>query len=487
MLSRRHLCVSGSAAALLAIPFLLWQFVSLSQLYDIPLPRLWESPSCPTIRPTVAVNTLAIPQRRHNVAIASTFDDHHNVYLSLVWTLQRVMDRSPSGGALQVYAPVPFKFGFQEIVDTLQLYRGEVRNPSALIDDINSNKGAEGIDIVVLGTCEVDLHNAWAKDLLAAWDARDAAHKFMLVCMVHNIQSASWQDSITDWAQRGAIRILPISEHVATAFRRSFLASADSPDAVIRSAGYEHIRIDVHIPIFDLPRAVNFKPSRTLSDAVIQGTFSLTRGDYIEFFAELKESLARNSKVWGYLPQTVDSAPYAVDTTLRDPPFRLFIIGSGELTVPQELKNIVSLHMGLNYTDFYALMHTMDICVPAFAPKDGYYDVQASSTIAMAVECNVPILVTERIKEAYIYINDDRPAVTRPAAMREVEALRALRTNDARYFLNRTGIARDSPTARAAEDMLDLGWARSEDDFRSFKQDIWDANDRVAERLLRDM
>jgi hypothetical protein len=105
----------------------------------------------------------------------------------------------------------------------------------------------------------------------------------------------------------------------------------------------------------------------------------------------------------------------------------------------------------------------------------------------LTVVAQVPLLVTERIKAAYTYVNDDRAVVTRPAAMREVEALRALRSGDASFFLHRTGIPLDSPTAQAAEGMMRLGWVRSDEEFQSFKQDIWKANERVVERILRDV
>ncbi|KAJ7707475.1 hypothetical protein B0H17DRAFT_918123 [Mycena rosella] len=400
------------------------------------------------------------------------------------------MARSLTGGTVEVYAPFPFGFEFQTIVETLQLYRGEVKSPDALIDAINSNMGDGGIDLVVLGTCEIDLRwGAWPEELLAAWDARDAAHKFKLACIVHNVKDEGWQSNIAEWARRGAIRILPISEHVGAAFKRSFLVSADSHDAAIRLAGYENIAIDVHVPVLDIPVAVDHgqRPSRVLSDAVIQGSFAADRRDYLEIFAELKESLLRDPKVWGYLPLAAEDGSYEVDTTLADPPFRLFLVGSGHLEIPRELKNMVLIRDGLNYSEFYALMSDMDICVPAFSGGTGYYEDQASSTFAMAVECNVPILVTERIKASYKYVDDNRAVVTRPAAMREVEALRALRSGDASYFLHRTGFSMDSPTARAAEDMMRLGWVRSEEDFLSFKEDIWRANDRVIERLLRDL
>ncbi|KAJ7476079.1 hypothetical protein FB451DRAFT_1034412 [Mycena latifolia] len=398
------------------------------------------------------------------------------------------MARGPTGGTVEVYAPFPFGFEFGTIVEALQLYRGEVQSPDSLIDAINSNMGDGGIDLVVLGTCEFDLRGGpWPEELLAAWDARDAAHKFKLVCIVHNVRDESWQRWIPEWARRGAIRILPISEHVADAFRRSFLVSADSPDASIRLAGYEHIPIDVHVPVLDIPVTVDHRPSRVLSDAVIQGTFAADRRDYMEMFAELKESLLRDPKIWGYLPLAAEDGAYEVDTSLADPPFRLFLVGSGYLEIPHELQNMVLIRAGLNYSDFYTLMSDMDICVPAFSGGNGYYEDQASSTFAMAVECNVPILVTERIKTSYKYVDDDRAVVTRPAAMREVEALRALRSGDASFFLHRTGIALDSPTAKAAEDMMRLGWVRSQEESQSFKQDLWRANDRVVERLLRDM
>ncbi|KAJ7031326.1 hypothetical protein C8F04DRAFT_960524 [Mycena alexandri] len=393
------------------------------------------------------------------------------------------MGQSESGGEVQVYAPLPFGFNFSTTVENLQLYHGNVENFEALIKDINTG----GIDLVVLGTCEFE--SPWREELLAAWDARDAAHKFKLVCIVHHVNDTPWQTIITPWAQRNAIRILPISEHVAAAFRRSFSIGADSPDTSVRVAGYEYIPVDVHVPVLDIPVAVDRRPTRILSDAVIQGSFYTDRRDYLEIFAELKESLARDPTVWGYLPLgTEDDASYVVDTTLPDPPFRLFLVGSGWLEIPRELENMVLIRAGLSYPDFYALMSSMDICVTAFESADnGYYEAQASSTFAMAVECNVPLLVTERIKTAYTYANDHRAVVTRPAAMREVEALRALRTQDASYFLHRTGIALDSPTARATEAMLRLGWVRSPEESRAFKEEIWRANDRVVERILRDL
>jgi hypothetical protein len=88
---------------------------------------------------------------------------------------------------------------------------------------------------------------------------------------------------------------------------------------------------------------------------------------------------------------------------------------------------------------------------------------------------------------SYKHVNDDRAVVIRPAAMREVDAVRALRTSDESHFLQRTGTPRDSPTGRAVQEMVRLGWVRSAEDFRGVKEDVWRKNERVVERLLGDM
>ena len=63
------------------------------------------------------------------------------------------------------------------------------------------------------------------------------------------------------------------------------------------------------------------------------------------------------------------------------------------------------------------------------------YEIRASSTVALATELDVPMLVTNRTRRTYEFIDDDRIVVTRPAAMSEVQALKALRTGDASSFL----------------------------------------------------
>lgn len=110
---------------------------------------------------------------------------------------------------------------------------------------------------------------------------------------------------------RDAIRLLPLSEQsvsslfgarnkthgcpgsVAAGFRHKFDVLSDSPDLSIRSAGYEYIPIDVHVPILDLPDLPVHASSRLLSNVVIQGTFSMDRRNYRQIFKDLIHSLSR--------------------------------------------------------------------------------------------------------------------------------------------------------------------------------------------------
>jgi hypothetical protein len=98
---------------------------------------------------TTQTQTSLLPPATYNVVVASTFPHHFDVYLALVWSFERVMK---GRGSLQVYAPSPFYYDFQTVVDDLGLYHGSVKNPQNLIHDIEST----AIDMIILGTCEVE-------------------------------------------------------------------------------------------------------------------------------------------------------------------------------------------------------------------------------------------------------------------------------------------------------------------------------------------
>lgn len=113
----------------------------------------------------------------------------------------------------------------------------------------------------------------------------------------------------------------------------------------------------------------------------------------------------------------------------------------------------------------------------------------------------VPILASHRMRERYGYIDDDRVTVTRPQALREVNALGALRRasintealedNNDRHGTNISASAgleyRSDKFDRDVEEMIDQGWYRNMEGFESFKLDLWEKNREAIRRVLHDL
>ncbi|EMD34839.1 hypothetical protein CERSUDRAFT_117047 [Gelatoporia subvermispora B] len=431
------------------------------------------------------------PLRRKNIAVASQFGYHFDVYMALVWSLETVLRRHGSGSdvRIRIFAQ-PFYYGFRDIVAKLDLFRGTYHPHEQFMEAITGETGDGAIDLIVIGTCEVDLPN-WHSDLLAAWDARDQDHKFKVACIVHNVPDRRWQVHISDWAQRDSLRLIAISEHVQRTFQLENDQHAESSDPAVYSAGYQHIQVDTHPPVLDIPDLPDKPLNRTLSKAVIQGTFQSLRRDYTGFFSDMITSLHEDPAAWGYQPLDGRES-FLPDPRSSDPAFQLYLVGSGWIDIPPELTYMVNIYRDLDYSEFYSVVADMDVVVPAFS-EFTYYTMQASSTVAMAVELDVPILATARFRQAHSYTDDDRAIVTRPAAMREVAALKALRTRDAESFLRSDPSGRgrtlgDIPPLRdAVQHMVDEGFVRKKDEVRAYKEGVWRRNREFAARLLTDM
>ena len=96
--------------------------------------------------------------RRNHIAVASQFGAHFDVHLALTKTLRDVLGNE---GHIDVFARTPLNFGFQEIVDSLDLFNHEIRHPDTLLEAVNSetfypDAPGQMIQMIVLGTCEVE-------------------------------------------------------------------------------------------------------------------------------------------------------------------------------------------------------------------------------------------------------------------------------------------------------------------------------------------
>lgn len=91
--------------------------------------------------------------------------------------------------------------------------------------------------------------------------------------------------------------------------------------------------------------------------------------------------------MWGYHP-SVDGSSFIEDLSVADP-FKLHLVGHGWIDIPNELKNVIVFHAELSYHDFYDVVASMDLCLPAFRSEDYYYNASASSTVVMCSQLNV--------------------------------------------------------------------------------------------------
>jgi hypothetical protein len=101
------------------------------------------------------------------------------------------------------------------------------------------------------------------------------------------------------------------------------------------------------------------------------------------------------------------------------------------------------------------------------------------------VRIQVPVLVNEWMRQTYTFLDDDRVIVTRPQALREIFAVKALRTGQWSPRPNVQEHLKD--VTMHAERMIEKGWIRSAEQFAEFKEGIWEQNAEVMRRILHDI
>lgn len=99
-----------------------------------------------------------IPPRRTHVAVASAFDMHFDVHLPVATTIREIMGDAVN---VQVFARLPFRFGFQAIVDSLHLYDGPIQSPDDFLEALTHgtpypDEPGQSFDLIILGTCEIE-------------------------------------------------------------------------------------------------------------------------------------------------------------------------------------------------------------------------------------------------------------------------------------------------------------------------------------------
>ena len=114
-------------------------------------PSIPAEPDLPT---TLSLNTSTSGSIvRQHIVVASSFPHHFDVFLAVVWSLERVLSSLPQS-RVRVFAE-PFDYGFQDIVVNLGLYSGQRQGSADFLPFLRSDNG-RSVNLVVLGTCEIE-------------------------------------------------------------------------------------------------------------------------------------------------------------------------------------------------------------------------------------------------------------------------------------------------------------------------------------------
>lgn len=65
-------------------------------------------------------------------------------------------------GIVQVYSQLPFAHGFQKVLNEVGLYHGSVKEFADVVHDVENTD----IDMVVIGTCELEYVDSFISNLI---------------------------------------------------------------------------------------------------------------------------------------------------------------------------------------------------------------------------------------------------------------------------------------------------------------------------------
>jgi len=119
------------------------------------------------------------------------------------------------------------------------------------------------------------LRDDWKKKILEAWDARDTAHKFQVVCMIHNAADTYWEKGVLpELARRSAIRMLSISHQCVIPLHPLVNLSDIFIHEVSHTPSGQCTNDSPAIPIpISIPWAMNTYPSTSMSTSWIYQTY----------------------------------------------------------------------------------------------------------------------------------------------------------------------------------------------------------------------
>ncbi|KAG8987019.1 hypothetical protein FRB94_002815 [Tulasnella sp. JGI-2019a] len=341
------------------------------------------------------------------------------------------------------------------------------------------------IDMVIFSSCELDLQRHHP-ELLDTWDGRPDNKKFKLVCVVHDGLPGKWFHTLGHCSRRGALRLLMTLDGTTKDLYAAMRELADSSVLNLSSALFEYLQVEAFYPLIATkrsPPAAHALEPRRISNVAILGNFGRETRHYQNFLRDLGSLLEEYPRRMGYLPFKDLNQTYEPNFNATIDPFKLHLIGSGKVEVSATLREVVRSYEKLEYLDLLRLVESMDMVIPGVT-DDARFDSDTTLAIQTVISCRVPVFATHRLRNSYAYIDDDLLVITRPQAVRETDAIFALRTGSTRHIANDFQV-REFGTS--IQRMVTQGWQRSPAQFEAIQAKVMDYNQYIVYRLLRDL
>ncbi|WWC65461.1 uncharacterized protein I303_108079 [Kwoniella dejecticola CBS 10117] len=330
-----------------------------------------------------------------------------------------------------------FRWGYAEVLESGMNY---TTPPTPYSDGTFANAvSADEIDVVIHISCDHGFWN-WPRNV-PAYEAMKSNPNLEVVCMLHELENLN-EDERKSWeiaANQERLTYLTLSKHVKKYLKNEVLKWSHS----LKQLSWGKVDVEEFVPIFPVDAAVlpdsdsvqvsEFFPKRAErvpSRLAILGNIQPWRRNYNPILGDLHKSIQADPASWGYLPLSTD--PNATYVSANDDsrlPVTLHFIGSlfptAQLEIPESMKDMVFIHSDLEYIDFYRLLGSMDLILPAFVGWT-YLEKKLSSAIPAGVVSRVPVLGSELLLNAYQFLRDPSIVLHAPG-LREIEAVEMLR------------------------------------------------------------
>jgi glycosyltransferase involved in cell wall biosynthesis len=216
-----------------------------------------------------------------------------------------------------------------------------------------------------------------------------------LFCVVHRPHRVAEQIgtefrlACAPWAKVNRLAFILLNSKTEEYFRNV----EPLPLYKIDDNAFDQVEVHQFPPSFQISSKLLDVPQNSFDDVEPTYRFCIVgfihpKKDYDRIFSELSSlrSLQRNIKLLIVGHSATNEAP---------------------LSIPANLRDLIEHHDSLSYPEFYSLLRSCNLIIPAFRDGEGYYENVASAVIPTSLIAETPLLGNPEIARCYDYLGSD--------------------------------------------------------------------------------